>query len=95
MGEQNGSEAKGNLLLEKGHENDSVHPYFQEVGRFSLLTREEEIQIAKRIEISQEKVAQAENAIQNCEKQLSLQLEEIKKLVGVAKKDINWFHEVR
>ena len=44
--------------------------YFQEVGRFSLLTREEEIQIAKRIEISQEKVAQAENAIQNCEKQL-------------------------
>ncbi|MBW2721091.1 MAG: sigma-70 family RNA polymerase sigma factor [Deltaproteobacteria bacterium] len=57
------------------------------MGRFSLLTREEEIQIAKRIEISQKKVAQAENAIQNCEKQLGLPLEEIKELVGVAKKD--------
>ena len=87
MGEQNGPEAKGNLLLEKGHKNDSVHLYFQEVERFSLLTREEEIQIAKRIEISQKKVAQAENAIQNCEKQLGLSLEEIKELVGVAKKD--------
>ncbi|MEE9527112.1 MAG: sigma-70 factor domain-containing protein, partial [Syntrophobacteria bacterium] len=72
MGEQKGPGAKGNLPLEEGHENDSVHPYFQEVGRFSLLTREEEIQIAKRIEISQKKVAQAENAIQNCEKQLGL-----------------------
>jgi RNA polymerase primary sigma factor len=87
LGEQDGPGAKGNLLLEEGHDNDSVHPYFQEVGRFSLLTREEEIQIAKRIEISQKKVAQAENAIQNCEKQLGLQLEEIKELVGVAKKD--------
>ena len=87
LGEQSGPGAKGNLLLEEGHENDSVHPYFQEVGRFSLLTREEEIQIAKRIEISQKKVAQAENAIQNCEKQLGLQLEEIKELVGVAKKN--------
>ena len=87
LGEQNGPGAKGNLPLEEGHENDSVHPYFQEVGRFSLLTREEEIQIAKRIEISQKKVAQAENAIQNCEKQLGLPLEEIKELVGVAKKD--------
>ena len=87
MGEPNGPGAKGNLCLEKGHENDSVHLYFQEVGRFSLLTREQEIQIAKRIEISQQKVAQAENAIQNCEKQLGLQLEEIKELVGVAKKD--------
>ena len=87
LGEQNGLGAKGNLPLEEGHENDSVHPYFQEVGRFSLLTREEEIQIAKRIEISQKKVAQAENAIQNCEKQLGLPLEEIKELVGVAKKD--------
>ena len=95
MGEQNSPGANGNLFLEEGHEHDSVHSYFQEMGRFSLLTREEEIQIAKRIEISQKKVAQAENAIQNCEKQLSLQLEEIKKLVGVAKKDINWFHEVR
>lgn len=87
LGEQNGPGAKGNLRLEGGHENDPVHPYFQEVGRFSLLTREEEIQIAKRIEISQKKVAQAENAIQNCEKQLGLPLEEIKELVGVAKKD--------
>ena len=87
MGEQNRPGAKGNLRLEKGHENDSVHLYFQEVERFSLLTREEEIQIAKRIEISQKKVAQAENAIQNCEKQLGLPLEEIKELVGVAKKD--------
>ncbi len=95
MGKQNGPGAKGNLRLEEGYGNDPVHPYFQEVGRFSLLTREEEIQIAKRIEISQEKVAQAENAIQNCEKQLGLQLEEIKELVGVAKKVINWFHEVR
>ena len=95
MGEQKGSGTKGNLRLEEGHENDSVHSYFQEMGRFSLLTREEEIQIAKRIEISQKKVAQAENAIQNCEKQLGLPLEEIKELVGVAKKDINWFHEVR
>jgi RNA polymerase primary sigma factor len=85
--EPNGPGAKGNLCLEKGHENDSVHLYFQEVGRFSLLTREEEIQIAKRIEISQKKVDQAENDIQNCEKQLGLPLEEIKELVGVAKKD--------
>jgi len=88
LGEQNGPGAKGNLLLEEGHENDSFHPYLQEVGRFSLLTREEEIQIAKRIEISQKKLAQAENAMQNCEKQLGLQLEEIKELVGVAKKDL-------
>ena len=87
MEEQKGPGAKGNLRLEEGYGNDPVHPYFQEVGRFSLLTREEEIQIAKRIEISQEKVAQAENAIQNCEKQLGLPLEEIKELVGVAKKD--------
>ena len=87
MGEQKGSGTKGNLRLEEGYGNDPVHPYFQEVGRFSLLTREEEIQIAKRIEISQKKVTQAENAIQNCEKQLGLPLEEIKELVGVAKKD--------
>jgi RNA polymerase primary sigma factor len=87
LGEQNSPGANGNLLLKEGHENDSVHSYFQEMGRFSLLTREEEIQIAKRIEISQKKVAQAENAIQNCEKQLGLPLEEIKELVGVAKKD--------
>ena len=87
MGEQNSPGANGNLFLEEGHEHDSVHSYFQEMGRFSLLTREEEIQIAKRIEISQKKVAQAENAIQNCEKQLGLPLEEIKELVGVAKKD--------
>jgi RNA polymerase primary sigma factor len=86
LGEQNGPGAKGNLLLEKEHKNDPVHLYFQELGRFSLLTREEEIQIAKRIEISQKKVAQAENAIQNCEKKLGLPLEEIKELVGVDKK---------
>ena len=86
LGEQNSPEAKGNLLLKEGHENDSVNLYFKEMARFSLLTREEEIQIAKRIEISQEKVAQAENAIQNCEKQLGLPLEEIKELVGVDKK---------
>ena len=85
--EQSGPGSKRNILLQEGHENDSVHPYFQEVGRVSLLTREEEIQIAKRIEISKKKVAQAENAIQNCEKQLGLSLEEIKELVGVAKKD--------
>ena len=87
MGEQTGPGAKGNLRLEKGHENHSVHLYFQEVGRFSLLTREEEIEIAKRIDISQKKVDQAENAIQNCEKQLGLPLEEIKELVGVAEND--------
>jgi RNA polymerase primary sigma factor len=87
LAQQNGPGAKGNLLPEEGHENDFVHPYFQEVGRFSLLTREEEIQIAKRIEISQKKVAQAENAIQNCEKRLGLPLEEIKELVGASKKD--------
>jgi RNA polymerase primary sigma factor len=87
LAEQNSPGAKGNLLPEEGHENDFVHPYFKEVGRFSLLTREEEIQIAKRIEISQKKVDQAENAIQNCEKQLGLPLEEIKELVGAAKKD--------
>jgi RNA polymerase primary sigma factor len=85
--EQTGPGAKGNLRLEKGYANDSVHLYFQEVGRFSLLTREEEIQIAKRIEISQKKVAQAEKAIQNWEKQLGLPLEEIKELVGVAEKE--------
>lgn len=87
LGKQNGIGAKGNLLPEKGQEHDSVHPYFQEVGRFSLLTREEEIQIAKRIEVGQKKVAQAENAIQNCEKQLGLPLEEIEEPVGVAKND--------
>jgi RNA polymerase primary sigma factor len=87
LGEQTGPGAKGNLRLEKGHENDSVHLYFQEVGRFSLLTREEEIEIAKRIETSQKKVDQAENAIQNWEKQLGLPLEEIKELVGVAEMD--------
>jgi RNA polymerase primary sigma factor len=86
--EQSGPGAKRNILLQEEHENDSVHPYFQEVKRVSLLTREEEIQIAKRIEISQKKVAQAENVIQNCEKQLGLSLEEIKELVGVAKKDL-------
>ena len=78
MEEQNGPGAKGNLRLEKGHVNDFVHLYFQEAGRFSLLTREEEIQIAKRIEISQKKVAQAENAIQNYEKQLGLPLKKLK-----------------
>ncbi len=57
--EQNCSEAKGNLFLEEGHENDSVNLYFQEMGRFSLLTREEEIQIAKRIEIGLKKLVQA------------------------------------
>ncbi len=87
LGKQKGPGAKGNLVLEEGHANDSVHPYFQEVRRFSLLTREEEIQIAKRIEVSQKKVAQAENAIQNCEKQLGLPVEEVKELVGVAKKN--------
>jgi RNA polymerase primary sigma factor len=87
LGEQKGPGAKRNLRLEKGHENDFVHLYFQEVGRFSILTREEEIQIAKRIEISQKKVDQAENAIQNCEKQLGLPREEIKELVGEDKKD--------
>jgi RNA polymerase primary sigma factor len=87
LAKQNGTRARGNLLPGGGHENDFVHTYFQEVGRFSLLTREEEIQIAKRIEISQKKVVQAENAIQNCEKQLGLPLEEIKELGGVAKKD--------
>ncbi len=87
MGKQNGTGAKGNLLIEEAHENDAVRPYFQEVGRFSLLTREEEIQIAKRIEVGQKKVAQAENAIQNCDKQLGLPLEEIEEPVGVGKKD--------
>jgi len=85
--EQTGPWAKGNLFPEEGHENDFVHPYFHAVGRFSLLTREEEIQIAKRIEISQKKVAQAENAIQNCENRLGLPFEEIQELVGVSKKD--------
>src|SRR5210317_583410 len=47
LGEQKGPGAKGNLRLEEGHGNDPVHPYFQEVGRFSLLTREEEIEAAK------------------------------------------------
>ena len=59
LGEQNCSEAKGNFFLEEAHENDSVNPYFQEMGRFSLLTREQEIQIAKRIETGQKKLAQA------------------------------------
>ncbi len=87
MGKQNGTGAKGNLLPEGGHENDFVHPYFKEVGRFSLLTREEEIKIAKRIEVGQKKVVQAENAIQNCGKQLGLPLEEIEEPMGVGKKD--------
>jgi len=87
LGKQNGTGAKGNLLPEGGHENDFVHPYFKEVGRFSLLTREEEIKIAKRIEVGQKKVVQAENAIQNCGKQLGLPLEEIEEPMGVGKKD--------
>ncbi|MHC4183728.1 MAG: sigma-70 factor domain-containing protein, partial [Planctomycetota bacterium] len=59
MAGQNSSEAKQDFFLEEGHKYDSVNSYFQEVGRFSLLTREEEIQIAKRIEISQKKIAEA------------------------------------
>jgi len=59
LGEGSGSEATGNPFLEERQENDSVHPYFQEVRRISLLTREEEIQIAKRIEIGQNKIARA------------------------------------
>ncbi len=57
LGKESGSKAKGNLFLEERQEHDSVSPYFQEVGRISLLTREEEIQIAKRIEIGQQKIA--------------------------------------
>ena len=87
LGKQNGTGAKGNFLPEGGHYNDLVHPYFKEVGRFSILTREQEIQIARRMEVSQKKVVQAESAIQNCEKQLGLPLEEMKQPVGVAKKD--------
>ena len=87
MARQNGPGAKGNLRLEKGHANDFVDLYLQEVGRFSLLSREEEIQIAKRIETGQKRVAQAENTIHNYEKQLGLSLEEMKELVGVAEKD--------
>ena len=59
LGEESGSEATGNLFLEERQEHDSVDPYFQEVGRISLLTREQEIQIAKRIEIGQNKIARA------------------------------------
>jgi RNA polymerase primary sigma factor len=57
LGEESGSEATGNLFLEERQEHDWVHPYFQEVGRISLLTREEEIRLAKRIEIGQKKIA--------------------------------------
>jgi len=59
LGEESGSEATGNLFLEARQEHDSVNPYFQEVGRISLLTREQEIQIAKRIENGQNKIARA------------------------------------
>ena len=56
-GQESGSKARGNLLREERPEQDSVDPYFQEVGRISLLTREQEIQIARRIEIGQNKIA--------------------------------------
>jgi RNA polymerase primary sigma factor len=59
FGEESGSDATGDLFLEERQEHDSVNPYFQEVGRISLLTREQEIQIAKRIEIGQNKIARA------------------------------------
>jgi RNA polymerase primary sigma factor len=60
LGHERGSKARrGNLLLEERPEHDSVDPYFQEVGRISLLTREQEIQIARRIEIGQSKIARA------------------------------------
>lgn len=59
LGEGSGSETTGNLFLEERQEHDLANPYFQEVGRISLLTREEEIQIAKRIEIGQNKIARA------------------------------------
>jgi RNA polymerase primary sigma factor len=60
LGQESGSKAgRGNLLLEERPEHDSVDPYFQEVGRISLLTREQEIQIARRIEIGQNKIARA------------------------------------
>ena len=59
LGEESGSEATENLFLEARQEHDSVNPYFQEVGRISLLTRDQEIQIAKRIEIGQNKIARA------------------------------------
>jgi len=59
LGKASGSKAKANLFLEERQETDSVHPYFQEVRRISLLTREEEIQIAKRIEIGQKKIVRA------------------------------------
>jgi len=59
LGQESGSKARGNLLLEERPEHDSVDHYFQEVGRISLLTREQEIQIARRIENGQNKIARA------------------------------------
>jgi RNA polymerase primary sigma factor len=57
LGEESGSKATGNLFLGERQEHDSVSLYFQEVGRISLLTREEEVRIAKRIEIGRKKIA--------------------------------------
>jgi RNA polymerase primary sigma factor len=59
LGEKGGSEATKNLFLEERQEHDSINRYFQEVGRISLLTREQEIQIARRIETGQNKIARA------------------------------------
>ena len=42
---------------EEEHEADSVNYYFKEIAGVALLTREEEIDIAKRIEVGRNKVA--------------------------------------
>jgi RNA polymerase primary sigma factor len=59
-GQETGSKARRrSLLVEERPRRDSVDCYFQEVERISLLTREQEIQIATRLEIGQNKIARA------------------------------------
>jgi RNA polymerase primary sigma factor len=59
LGEEIGPKATGDLFPEERQEHDSGNPYFQEVERISRLTREQEIQIARRMEIGQNKIARA------------------------------------
>jgi RNA polymerase primary sigma factor len=59
LGEEIGPEATGDLFPEERQDHDSGNPYFQEVERISRLTREQEIQIARRMEIGQNKIARA------------------------------------
>ncbi len=69
--------------------DDPVRMYLREMGTISLLTREGEVEIAKRIEAGQNEVI---NAVANC----SVTLHELTHLIDVLKKgEANVFHVVK